>query len=227
MTHRAQVSLSLRGKPAHRALPTCPSPTHLGRSRQPSQPPNAHPDGTVRGKTHRGFTTGAEGKGRSAPALGNSPRPRIPRGADSARFFPLGTPRGTPDPPRGRTGAVRPPQRIADGSDRRAVPGHRPRHSAPRHGTPLPGSPAPRSPALASCQPAPARPDQTRGLPIGTQRSGASHRPADGRTDRRAVPAAALPAGCPAEPLPGGVCRRRACWRCGAAEPRQERGARR
>lgn len=30
-----------------------------------------------------------------------------------------------------------------------------------------------------------------------------------------------LPAGCPAKPLPGGVYRRRACWRCGAAGRRE------
>lgn len=47
-------------------------------------------------------------------------------------------------------------------------------------------------------------------------------RPTDGLAWQRP-----LPAGCPAEPLPGGACRRPACWRCGAAEPWQERGARR
>lgn len=176
------------------------------------------------------------------PRWGIAPVPGYPEGQTLPAFPPTNAPRDTRPAPRphgcrplasAHPRRFRPPRCApAPPPAPRSPPRHpsprlpapripAPRHPAPRH--PAPRHPAPRPwPAVS-----PPRPGQTRGLPAGTQRSGASHRPADGRTDRRAVLGAALPAGCPAEPLPGGVCRRRACWRCGAAEPWQERGTRR
>lgn len=153
-----------------------------------------------------------------SPALGDAEE-------QTACFFPRRTPRRTPDFPHGRTAAVRPSQRIP--APRRLRPPSAefaPTNSSSAAPSPrtAPGTPVPatgrRSPALARSQPTPARPDPPA---PSTQVRHTDGRP-DGLSRQRP-----LPAGCPGEPLPGGACRRQACWRCSAAEPWQERGAQR
>lgn len=203
---------------------TRPSPTHLGCSGQrlPTQ------TGRCEEKATRVSLRAVMTKGAEPPALADSSRPRSPRGADSACFFPRRTPGGTPDLPH----RCRPPQRSPSPRrlrppsspwptsppavlPRRAVPPHRPRHGSPQHGTLLHG------PRQLSARPGPAGPA---GCPPAPS---LQVRHTDRPTDRPTDGLSRLPAGCPAEPLPGGACPRRACWCCVAAEPWQERGARR
>lgn len=222
MTHRAQVSLSLRRsqhtEPCH---PTFPDTPRLFRATL------THTDGTVRGKSYKSFTKGGDDKGRRAPGAGgqlSSQEP--PRSRLCLLFSPTNARRDTRPPPPVPSASAQPLSPTAPTAELPLTHFPARRAAAPR--CPPAPPPAQLSPTRdAAPRPSPAvsppRPGRTRGLPADTEPSGASHRPTDRPTDGLSR----LPAGCPAEPLPGGACPRRACWCCVAAEPWQERGARR